>query len=486
MFLMNKLVTSEQMRTLEKNTFDFGLSSIAVMETAAAAVSGFILKKFGICSVTAVCGKGNNGGDGLACARQLFAAGCRVTVVLAMGEPQTPDARTNLEILKKTGVVFSDKIPQDTDVIVDAVFGIGINGGAVLDIIDEINSSGKFVVSADIPSGINSDTGAVSGKAVCADATITFGYKKIGLTQYPAKKYCGEIIVAPISLIGSIPFDTFELVCPPAICDMDEDSHKGSNGRLLVIAGSKGMTGAAYLACTAALRCGCGLVTLAVPENLNPIMEVKLTEAMTYPLDCCDRITYDAFEKIDLSPYDCIVIGPGLGESGEVCKIVQHLIKENIPLVIDADGINSIKTNIDILKDGKNIILTPHPGEFARLLGISIQEVQQNRISLARKFAKEYGVTLVLKGAGTVIAEKDGRCLINTTGNCGMATGGSGDVLAGMIGAFSARELENAATLGVYLHGLAGDIARKRLCAESMLPTDITDMITEALQKIRN
>ncbi len=482
---MNKLVSSAQMRALEKNTFDLGLMPAVVMETAAASVSNYILQKFGKCTVTAVCGKGNNGGDRLAAARQLFAAGCSVTVVLAMGEVKTPEAKANLDILKKLPVKFSDVIAEDSDVIIDALLGIGINGGADAEIIDKINSAGKFVVSVDIPSGVCADTGAVLGKAVYADTTVTFGYKKTGLTQYPAKKYCGDIIVAPVSFIDSISFDTFETDCPPAICGMEADFHKGLNGKLLVIAGSKGMTGAATLACTAALRCGCGLVTLAIPENLNAIMEVKLTEAMTLPLDCCDSITYEAFSKIDISQYDCIVIGPGLGRSEEVNKIVKKLVCGNIPLVIDADGINSIKSNIDILKDGKDIILTPHPGEFAGMLGKSTTYVQQNRINLAREFATEYGVTLVLKGAGTVTAQSDGRCTVNTTGNCGMATGGSGDVLAGIIGAFAARKFENPAETGVYLHGLAGDMALEKYCAESMLPSDTVHMITKALQKMK-
>ncbi len=485
MFRMNKLVTTRQMKLLEQNTFDMGVAPITVMETAAAAVSGYILQKFGKCRVAVICGKGNNGGDGLACARQLSAEGCGVTVILAFGEVKTPDAITNLNILKKTGISFSDTIPEDTEVIIDAVFGTGICGGAELPIFEEINKRDCFVVSVDVPSGVCPDTGSVQKGAVIADATVTFGYKKVGLTQFPAKKYCGEIIVAPIFLSDCIPFDTFEMDTCPDMPGLEVDSHKGTNGRLLVIAGSTGMTGAAYLSCISALRCGCGLVTLAIPENLNPIMEVKLTESMTLPLKCHDRITFEAFDKIDISGYDCILIGPGLGVGVDVFRIIEKLAFSGIPLIIDADGINSLKPNIDILKESSNIVLTPHPGEFARLTGIAISEVQQNRIALAREFAENYGVTLVLKGAGTVVAEKGGKCYINTTGNCGMATGGSGDVLAGIIGGLTARKVKNASLAGVYIHGLAGDIALENSCAESILPTDTVDMITKALQKIK-
>lgn len=480
---MNKLVTAEQMREIERNTFDLGVAPIAVMETAASAVSGYILKRFGVCRVCAVCGRGNNGGDGFAAARQLSAAGCDVTVIAAFGEPKTDNARTNYEILKKMNVRFAGVIPENTDVIIDALFGIGISGGADAGIIDRINESRAFKIAVDAPSGANTDTGEVGGKAVRADVTITFGYKKTGLTQYPAKSFCGEVITVPMTFIDRRGGDTFEVTSPPQLPKTAQDAHKGSNGRLLIIAGSAGMTGAAYLACTAALRCGCGLVTLAIPENLNPIMEVKLTEAMTIPLKCRDRITYDAFSLLDLSKYDGAVIGPGLGTSGEVCEIIEHLASKNMPLVIDADGINSIKSNIDIINGKNNIILTPHPGEFARLLEKDIGEVQKNRTELARGFAKRHGVTLVLKGAGTVTAEPDGRCYINTTGNGGMAKGGSGDVLAGMAGAFAVKNVPHAAAAAVYYHGLAGDKALKRRCAESMLPTDITAAITEALRE---
>ncbi len=485
MFQMNKLVNANQMRILEENTFDSGLLPITVMETAAMAVSNYILNNYGICSVAAVCGKGNNGGDGLAAARQLYAAGCNVTVVLPLGEPKTSDAITNFNIIKKLSIPITDEISENADVIVDAIFGIGLSGGTDLDIIDKINHCGKPVVAVDVPSGICSDTGYIHKKAVHADATVTFGYKKTGLTQYPAKGCCGKVTVAPISLIDSDIFDTFEMTSayfPP----MAEDANKGTNGRLLVIAGSTGMTGAATLCCSAALRCGCGLVSLAVPENLNPIMEVKLTEAMTLPLPCKDKITFDAFRSINLSPYTAVVIGPGLGQSSEVAEIVPYLIEKNIPVVIDADGINSIKENIDILKAGKNVILTPHPGEFSRLVNLPIDMVQKNRIALAREFAEKYGVTLVLKGAGTVVALRSGICHINTTGNNGMATGGSGDVLAGIIGAFAARGLPDFVSTSVYLHGLAADLAKEKFVEEAMLPTDITDMLSKAMQRIRN
>ncbi len=306
------------------------------------------------------------------------------------------------------------------------------------------------------------------------------------------KTSAGEIVFAPLDFVPAETkcFYPDEEDIADMIPDMAADEHKGSMGRLCIIAGSKGMTGAATLSALGALRSGAGLVSVVIPDNLNTIMEIKLTEAMTVPAACENSLTFDAAKKaIDSVVADAYVIGPGLGRGEDIYKIVEYVIKKDVPVVIDADGINALCGNIDILKNsGGKVVLTPHPGEAARLLGISTEDVQNNRIKLAKSFAAEYNVAMVLKGAGTVTAAPDGSTYVNSTGNPGMATGGSGDVLSGIIGAFMARgmSVKDAAVAGVYVHGLAGDIAARQIGRMGMLPTDTAKCVATALQRIKN
>ena len=488
---MLELVSSKEMKEIEQKTFAIGALSIDVMEKAAEAVADFINLRFDRdAKICVVCGKGNNGGDGYAAARILHKSGYNVCIYNVFDVPQTADAKTNYDAAVALGVPFVNKI--DADVVIDACLGIGINGGCSLDIIDEINESGAYVLAVDIPTGVNADTGAAPEKAVQADATVTFGYIKTGLLQYPGKTLAGEIVLASLDFVPALTkcFYPDEDDIANMIPDMAVDEHKGSMGRLCIIAGSKGMTGAATLSAMGALRSGAGLVSVVIPDNLNAIMEVKLTEAMTVPAPCEDALTFDAAkEAIDKVSADGYVIGPGLGRGEDIYKIVEYVIKKDVPVIIDADGINALCGNIDILKkSGGRVILTPHPGEMARLIGKSIGEVQADRISLAKSFAKEYNVTMILKGAATVTATPDGSVYINSTGNPGMATGGSGDVLSGIIGAFAARGMsaEYAAVAGVYVHGLAGDIAASKIGQMGMLPTDMAKCAAVALQRIKN
>ena len=411
--------------------------------------------------------------------------GYYVEISLPLGEPKTDSAEENLRLAKNFSIPFTDKI--SSDITVDAIFGTGFSGEADIPAIDEINSSGAYVISLDVPSGVNSDSGEVLGKAVKADLTVTFGYKKQGLTQYPAKELSGEVAVCPISVPGE-GFDAFEVDGVAGFLPVSEpDDHKGSRGNVLLISGCVKYPGAAQLCTLGALKTGCGKVSLMLPKNLNEEIFNKPPEAILLPLDCEDSITFEAFSEYDVDSFDSIVIGPGLGNSDEVKKILDFLSDKNIPVIIDADGINSLCGNIDIIKKFKDAVITPHPGELAKLLGVSISEVQKNRIETARNAAAELSCTVVLKGASTVTATKNGLCFVNTTGNCGMATGGSGDVLAGIIGTLSARVgSEASAICGAYIHGLAGDICMEEMGSEGMLPSDVARKIPYAIQKIKN
>lgn len=493
---MDRLVSAEKMRTLEKKVFSLGIDSFAVMEKAAMRIFDEVKKRISPSSkVLVICGRGNNGGDGLAVARMLEMDGFDVSICLPFGESVTADAIKNFEIAKKLGIAITEGGDFcGFDVIIDALLGTGLSKNVESDIPDTINESGAFVISADIPSGISSDTGAVMGNAVKADLTVALAFKKFGHSVYPGKEYCGEIVVADIGIPFDSESDTFETdedFVRQILVPAKTDAHKGDMGRLCVVAGSKGMTGAATLCCEGALKSGVGLVTLFTPENLNEIYEKKLTEAMTLPLECEDFI--DAGKLMEytdrLTLANAVIIGPGIGRDCRAEEIIEFIFKNKIPAVIDADGINALAANINILRGVKgDVVLTPHIGEFSRLTGLSTQEILADRLSLARKFAAEYGVTLVLKGAGTVIALPDGRAFINHSGNCGMATGGSGDVLAGITGAFLARGISAhmSAVAATYIHGLAGDIARETQGETSMLPTDIVNCLHSAFLKIKN
>ncbi len=493
---MDRLVSAEKMRLFEEKVFSLGIDSFAVMEKAALRIFDEVKKRISPSSkVLVICGKGNNGGDGLAVARMLEMDGFDVKICLPFGEPSTADAIKNFEIVKKLGIdIVGDAEFDRFDVIVDALLGTGLSKNVKSDIPGKINSSGAFVISADIPSGISSDTGAVMENAVKADVTVALAFKKYGHSVYPGKEFCGEIVLADIGIPFSGECDTFETdtdFVRQILVPAKKDAHKGDMGRLCVVAGSKGMTGAATLSCEGALKSGAGLVTLFTPGNLNEIYEKKLTEAMTLPLDCEDSVDADKLmeHKDRLTSADAVIIGPGLGRDCDGAKIIEFIFENKIPAVIDADGINALAANINILRGVKgDVVLTPHIGEFSRLTGLSTQEILSDRLALARKFAVEYGVTLLLKGAGTVVALPDGKAYINHTGNCGMATGGSGDVLAGITGAFLARGMgaPMSAVAAAYIHGLAGDIAKETLGETSMLPTDIINCLHSAFLKIKN
>lgn len=484
-----KIVNTQQMKKEDKEATErYGIPSIILMENAASESVKYILEEYkNVKSAAIVCGGGNNGGDGFAIARRLVCRGINVAIYKCFDETRlTPDALTNFNSVKALSIPETEGF-EGFDIIIDCLLGIGIVGNVreeAAEIIRKINGSGKPVVSIDVPGGLDADEGFPHGMAVRADLTVTMGYGKPGLYTGEGKKYAGKIVVADISLppntCGEL-FLTDESLLEAWLPENDVLAHKGSNGTLVAVAGSVGMTGAAALSCQAALRTGAGIVKLAVPKNLNCIMEVKLTEAMTFPVLSEDFFTeQDADIVLNAAENaKAMLIGPGLGRNEQTVNFVHKIIRNaDVPLIIDADGIYAVSMNIDILKEAKQkVILTPHPGEFSMLTGIAPSEINSRRVALSAEFAKKYGVTLLLKGPGSVIAAPDGRVYINPTGNEGMAKGGSGDVLSGIIAALVCRNAENPAAAGAFVHGRAGDMAVEILGKNNMLPSDIIKYI---------
>jgi hydroxyethylthiazole kinase-like uncharacterized protein yjeF len=460
------------------------------------------------------CGKGNNGGDGLVAARHLARAGLDVEVFL-LGHPKelSGDAVVNFELLEKLDVKRIEvaekehvrnftKVYPPYDLIIDAIFGTGFNGrveGVFAEAIDAINSAGASVLSVDIPSGVAGDTGAVSVPAVRATKTVTFAYPKIGLVQYPGADQVGEMEVADIGIPPHIVKDVATSRVYVTTLEEAEallprrapDTHKRRCGSVLVVGGSPGLTGAAALAARAALRSGAGLVTLAVPEGVHDIFEVKLTEVMTRPLPQGKEgaISLKAAGAIaELSEgFDVVAVGPGLSTGGEVGKVVMELVKTlKVPLVLDADGLNAMIGQTALFAERQApLILTPHPGEMARLAGKSTAQVQADRMGTARENAEKWSAVVVLKGAGTLVAAPGGTVKVNATGNPGMATAGMGDVLTGCIASFVGQGLGafDAAVVGVYYHGHAADLVAQMDGMVGMLAGDVIRHLPLALRR---
>lgn len=513
-----KIVTAEIMKRLDRRTIeDFGIPGMVLMENAARSVVNALRRNFPDLPkrrVALFAGRGNNGGDALAVARYLHNKKIFYRVYLLAEKSELRDeAAANLEILTKMGgeivtIVNSEDLANlkmqiaHHDLFIDGIFGTGLKGpikGLAFDVIDFLNSLQRPIVAIDLPSGVDADTGQIWGICVKATLTVTFGLPKRGLFIYPGAQYCGHLLIADISIPeAAINQETikeyimeaaeFARLLPPR----QPNTHKGDFGHLFVLAGSPGKTGAAAMVCEAAVRVGAGLVTLGIPESLNPILEVKLTEAMTEPLPETKEkaLSLSALNRIRELMYrkTALALGPGLSLNPQTTRLVQKILRENVlPVVVDADGLSAITGKTDILKRSRApIILTPHPGEMARLLGMSIPEIQQNRIEVARRFAEENKVILILKGARSLIASPEGEVFVNPTGNPGMASGGMGDVLTGMIGGFLAQGLPalEAAKLGVFLHGLVGDFVAYKKGERGLAATDLiweTPKILKAL-----
>ncbi len=510
-----KLLTAEEMREVDRQASKtYGIPSIILMENAGLRMVECIRKKYNelhALNVLILAGRGNNGGDGLVVARHLLNAGARVEIFL-LGEcgQLTADALLNYEILQKMGKTINPLVQEQdldkfmlsllsADLIIDAIYGIGFRGKLgefESRIVKWVNASRARVIAADIPSGVEADTGNVHGEAVHADETVTFALPKLGLVLEPGNKYAGELTIADISIPQALLNDArwkTNLIDTKLIrkhfAVRPAESHKGSFGHALMIGGSAGMSGAIIMSSYAALRTGAGLVTAAVPESLLNLVDGAILEVMGRPLDETKdaAISAEALPAIEnlLGTSSVCAIGPGMSGYPEANAILRFVLENaGIPVIIDADGINALKGDAGILKKRQiPVVITPHPGEMARLTGLSVEEIQQNRMKIARDFAVEWGITIVLKGNKTVVASPSGSLYINPSGNPGMATAGSGDVLTGIITGLIAQGLkpEDAAVAGVYLHGLAGDRASLHTGQRGLVAGDIIQALPDTL-----
>ena len=531
-----KVVTPAQMNEIDKIAInEYGIPGIVLMENAALKVVEEIENALGVVSCKKIlifAGRGNNGGDAFAVARHLFNKGAAVNVyIIADRNSINGDAAVNLDILDKIGIETveingtcnkngicnkngtcnikeGELIKQlkmqlaFTDLVVDGIFGTGLKGeikGITCEIIKIINDSSKTVISIDIPSGVNGTTGEVSGVCIKASKTVTFALPKIGLVLYPGCVYSGELVVAdigiPLKVMGSMDIKTSIIdrkMIPQWIPKRDKQTNKGDYGRVLIISGSKGMTGAGCLTARAAHRSGAGLVYLAVPESLGAIYGSSLTETITILLKDEGRgyILPENIELIEkhMEGKDVIAIGPGLSINNSTVEIVRRIVEySTVPLVLDADALNAAAYDVSILKRLKTTaVVTPHPGEMARLTGKTTEQIQKDRINTAKEFACKWNVITVLKGWRTIIALPDGTIYINCTGNPGMATAGTGDVLTGLIAGFIAQGIQPhyAACAGVYIHGLAGDLAASKIGEHGIIASDLIDEIPYVIKTI--
>ncbi len=507
-----KVLTSSQMREVDRRTMALGIPGLILMENAGCRVAEFLAERFAPLSdqhVLILCGKGNNGGDGLAAARQLFThlQPRALDVVLAADPAELRgDAAENYRMLEAAGCQVEREITAEmrgATIVVDALLGTGLKGpatGDMLRLIREINAGfpRAKIVALDIPSGLGSESGAVGGETVLADYTVTFTAPKVGQVLPPGCDRVGELHVCPIGSRPSLYEEDdsifLSLIEPGMFRRLLQPRPRGANkgdfGHVLVIGGSRGKTGAAAMAGMAALRSGAGLVTVASPGSALPVIAAHAPELMTEPLPetGSGAMSLEAFDHASLSDLtgtrDVVALGPGLGTHPETVAAVRRIV-EDVPqfLVVDADGLNALAGTP--LK-GQNLILTPHPGEMARLTGKRTAEVQSDRLGCARGFAAEHGVTVVLKGRRTLVAFADGRVWINPTGSPAMAKGGSGDILTGMIAGLLAQapqEAEAAIAAAVYLHGRAGEIGAKALGERALIATDLLEFLPEAMDE---
>jgi len=512
-----RVLNAAQMREADRVTIEqIGIPSLVLMECAGRQVVSAIQQSFNdlaFLRVAVICGPGNNGGDGFVVARTLLQAGYEASVFLIGPVASVRgDARVNLEILGRLGqtvVEVSNEQEWDLhfsdiatcDLVVDAMFGTGLKkplAGLFETIVKDLNASDLPVVAVDLPSGLSADTPDLIGEAVEAELTVTFAAPKLPHMLPPGETQCGELVIAdigvPHDVIDGLEGPKLEVITNGEVLvrlePRDPDTHKGDYGRVLIVAGSPGKTGAAHLAAMGALRSGAGLVTIATTASAAPVVAAMAPEYMTLALAERDGAldAERALEQILALQADVIAVGPGLGTDAAQEAIVFGLIaRSGVPLVLDADALNICARAADRLRgrDGLEIAITPHPGEMARLLDVSTEEVQQNRVEVARKFATSHNVYVVLKGHRTLVAAPDGRVAINRTGNPGMATGGTGDVLTGVVAAWMAQLLdpEAACRAGVYLHGRAGDLASAALGQPALTAGDVVRHLGQAWQE---
>ncbi len=513
-----KVLTAKQMQNIDRQAIEeIGIIGPILMENAGREIAEAIKTRFPRIeekNVMIIAGKGNNGGDGFVVARHLFNCGARVRIILlAEKQDLEGDAGLNCGIAGKMGIEIMEvttpaqwqaqrDMIENADIVVDAIFGTGLTkpaGGRYAGIIEDINTLHAFKVAVDIPSGLAADRFQIIGPAVKADLTVTMAAAKIAHVFPPSEDYAGELVIADISTPPFL-FDDASLrltmveedMLLPYFSKRNKSAHKGTYGHLFILSGSLGKTGAAAMSGKAALKMGAGLVTVGTPKSCVPIVARSMDELMTEPLPETPEWTLAerGLDKILtlLQGMDAVMIGPGLSTQESTSRLIRKLLPRlEIPMILDADSLNIIAEEIDILNKLKApAVLTPHPGEFARLIHCDTKEIVENKIKLVPEFARNHGVYVVLKGYRTLISDPEGHLFINPTGNPGMATGGSGDVLSGMLGAMIVQEdhLCDAVIAGVYVHGLSGDIAAERFGEKSLLAGDIISCLPEAVRKL--
>jgi ADP-dependent NAD(P)H-hydrate dehydratase / NAD(P)H-hydrate epimerase len=513
-----RILNAGQMREADRRAIEeIGIASLVLMENAGRQVVAAIESLYpdlGERRIAIVCGKGNNGGDGFVVARTLQQRGFDVSVfVIGRLTEVKGDARTNLEILGRIGqtvVEVADETAWELhgteitshDLIIDAMFGIGLSApldGFFETVVGDINDAGVPIVAIDIPSGMSADTCDLIGDAIEATVTVTLAAPKLPLVLPPAEMKAGEVVIAdigiPAGVIDQLDGPRLELMTReqmrPIIQPRAPEAHKGDFGRVLVVAGSMGKAGAAVLCAQGAMRAGAGLVTVASPKSCQATIAAHAAEYMTEGLEetAEGTVHFAAADVVLGIDADVIVAGPGLGRGEGVTTFIRELVdKCEGPLVLDADALNAFADEPALLvgRDGRDLIITPHPGEMARLVGCTVEDLQADRIGIATDFAKRHKLYVVLKGYRTLVVTPDQKVFVNPTGCPGMATGGTGDVLAGMLGAWLAQLLdaEAACKVAVYLHGSAGELADADNGEVSMTAGDLVDHIGDAILEV--
>ena len=506
-----KVARVAEMRALDRRAVEeFGIPPEILMENAGDSAYSVIARELGVkgkCFVI-FCGTGNNGGDGFVLGRKIHSAGGRVTVfLLGRREELKGPAKSNFDIISKTPIeVHPVESPETTkdaiyrsDAIVDAILGTGLTReveGAYRDVIRSINESGKKVFSIDIPSGVNGDTGEVMGIGVRADYTITFGLPKIGNLLYPGNDLCGKLYVSHISFPPSL-YNTdsikVEISEPLELPKRNKNTHKGSYGKALFVAGSSKYLGAPYFSALSFLKAGGGLSYLAAPKAMTPFLANKGSEVVFIPQQETESGSIALENRDELLDFSqnvsMVVVGPGLSLNDETQELVRELAKNTKkPLLIDGDGITAVAADLDaIRKREAETVLTPHSGEMARIARTEIAEIERDKIDILPRAAKDLNATIVLKGPHSLVGYPDGRVSINTSGNPGMATAGSGDVLTGTIAAMHGLGLSvpDAVRTGVFIHGLSGDLAARDRGQDGITAQDVLDYLPYALKHYR-
>ena len=479
MVLDRALIKKSEESAVESGAFSFR----ELMYRAGCAAVDTVTQRYGCQGkkIAVMCGNGNNGGDGFVAAGKFYENGADVTLILPLGAPKTEDAVYFFE--KLNNIKITDELTDSYDIIVDAVFGIGLNrkmSDEVNLLLGKANRLNAKRIAIDVPSGVETDSGKIFGTVFDADLTVTFIALKPCLLLPPASDYCGETVVADIGVKPAA--RKYSVIKPPVFPKRRRNSHKGTYGTALLFCGSYGMAGAAVLSCKAALRSGTGIAKCVVCDSIYPAFTGSVPEAVCIPVKQDVNGMFDP-DVIDLDAVfkkaAAILFGCGVGKSSNTLRLLELIISlSKVPIVLDADGINLLASNIDILKKSKaSIIVTPHPAEMGRLCGKTAEEIEADRVSAAAEFAVKYGCTVVLKGGNTIVASKDGEISFNILGNPGMAKGGCGDVLSGVIVSLLAQgfTVSQAAEGGVYLHSLAGDKAALKKGQRAVLPSDIID-----------